>query len=62
MLFGLRQVATPAQALIDGEFITSEGMMTMTLHELRFDAAHVIYADGLELVAPAMAGADRTAA
>ncbi|MFX0544698.1 Hint domain-containing protein [Roseovarius sp. S1116L3] len=52
-LFGLRQVAAPAHALIDGEFITSEGVATMTLHELRFETPHVIYADGLELVAPA---------
>jgi hypothetical protein len=52
-IFGLGQVAAPAHALIDGEFITSEGVQTMTLHELRFDAEHVIYADGLELVAPA---------
>ena len=62
-LFGLRQVTVPAQALIDGEFITSEGLLAMTLHELRFDAAHVIYADGLELVAPGAArAAQRSAA
>jgi hypothetical protein len=27
----------------------------MTLHEVCFDASHVIYADGLELIAPAIA-------
>ena len=61
-LFGLRQVAVSAQALIDGEFIISEGLMTMVLHELRFDTAHVIYADGLELVAPKEPVARRGAA
>ncbi|SEK59056.1 Hint domain-containing protein [Roseovarius nanhaiticus] len=61
-LFGLRQVAAPAQSLIDGEFIISEGLMTMVLHELRFDTPHVIYADGLELVAPDVRTAQRGAA
>ncbi|MCZ4353756.1 Hint domain-containing protein [Roseovarius aestuarii] len=53
-LFGLRQVAAPAGALLDGEFITCEGMMTMILHELRFESSHIIYADGLELIAPSL--------
>ncbi len=50
-LFGMRQVSVPVQALLDGEFIVSEGLQTLTLHELRFDSQHVIYADGLEMVA-----------
>ncbi|MEB8388032.1 Hint domain-containing protein [Rhodobacteraceae bacterium KMM 6894] len=54
-LFGLRQAAVPAGALLDGEYISCEGMTTMTLHELRFETSHVIYADGLELIAPAIA-------
>ncbi len=54
-LFGLRRAAAPAHALIDGEFITSEGIQTMSLHELRFEAPHVIYSDGLELIAPSIA-------
>ncbi|WP_138935246.1 Hint domain-containing protein [Roseovarius arcticus] len=53
-LFGMRQTTAPAHALIDGEFVVSEGLQTMTLHELRFDNSHVIYADGLELLTPAM--------
>ncbi|MFD0860374.1 Hint domain-containing protein [Roseovarius aquimarinus] len=60
-LFGLKQAAVPAHALIDGEFITSEGMTTMTLHELQFDGAHVIYADGLELIAQTWQAARRVA-
>lgn len=61
-LFGLRQTAVPAHKLIDGEFIISEGLQTMTLHELRFETGHIIYADGLELVAPAARAAQRSAA
>ncbi|MEX1233539.1 MAG: Hint domain-containing protein [Roseovarius sp.] len=53
-LFGLRQAVAPAHALIDGEFIVSEGLQTMTLFELRFDTPHVFYADGLELASPAI--------
>jgi hypothetical protein len=53
-LFGLRQAAVPVHALIDGEFIISEGVQTMMLHEVRFDSGHVIYADGLELITPNM--------
>lgn len=49
-LFGMRQVWVPVQALLDGEFIVSEGLQTMTLHELSFDEQHVIYADGLEMI------------
>lgn len=61
-LFGLRQVAAPVRALLDGEFITSEGMLTMTLYDLRFDCDHVIYADGLELVMQAQAAQQASAA
>ncbi len=49
-LFGMRQVSVPVQKLLDGEFITSEGLLTMTLHDISFDAQHVIYVDGLEIV------------
>lgn len=52
-LFGLPQVAVRVGMLLDGEFITSDGLQTMILHELQFDAAHVVYVDGLEIVAPA---------
>lgn len=53
-LFGRRQAIVPLGALRDGEFITSEGFQTMALHEMRFDASHVVYANGLEIVAPAL--------
>ena len=53
-LFGMRQARAPASALIDGEFVVSEGLQTMTLHELRFATSQVIYVDGLELLTPEM--------
>jgi hypothetical protein len=61
-LFGMRQFCVPVQALLDGEFIVSEGLQTMTLHELRFDDQHVIYADGLEIVAAMVRRAQAQAA
>ncbi len=50
-LFGKAQAMVPARALVDGEFITHDGLRTLTLYQLWFDAPHVIYADGLELAA-----------
>ncbi len=61
-LFGTRQASVPVQALLDGEFIISEGLLTMTLHEIRFDSQHVIYADGLEIVTAATRRARNLAA
>ena len=53
-LFGQQQALVPAQALVDGSFITNDGVRTLTLFDLRFDCAHVIYADGLEVGALAL--------
>lgn len=58
-LFGLREALAPAAALVDGEFITFEGVMTLVLYELQFEGAHVVYVDGLELGAGVL---QRTAA
>ena len=44
-----------ASSLIDGEFITDEGMQDMTLYELSFDRPHILYVDGLELASDAAA-------
>ncbi len=52
-LFGKRQAVARAASLVDGEFITREGIRTLTLFEIQFDAPHVIYADGLELAVQA---------
>lgn len=52
-LFGKAQAMAHARALVDGEFITHDGLRTLTLYQLWFDAPHVIYVDGLELAAQA---------
>ena len=48
-LFGRSQAMVRAAALIDDEFITRLDARDMTLHQLHFARAHVIYAGGLEL-------------
>ena len=48
-LFGARQAIVPAARLIDGEFIRDVGDVEMTLCEITFDRAHVLYVDGLEV-------------
>ncbi|QIE45326.1 hypothetical protein G5B38_07195 [Pseudohalocynthiibacter aestuariivivens] len=50
-LFGAAQAMVPVRSLVDGEFITHDGVRTLTLYQLCFDAPHVIYVDGLELAA-----------
>lgn len=53
-LAGQAQAVLPAGCLIDGEFITDLGERPMTLVQLAFDAPHVIYADGMEMLIPAL--------
>jgi hypothetical protein len=48
-IFNARQAMVPAHRLIDGEFITDQGQVEMTLYQLTFDAPHILYVDGLEL-------------
>lgn len=48
-MFGTAQAMVRADALIDDEFIRDLGPQKMLLHQLQFDAPHVIYAGGLEL-------------
>ena len=48
-LFGASQALAPAHKLIDGEFIRPAGRQTITLFQLAFDTAHILYVDGLEL-------------
>ncbi|MGP6088784.1 Hint domain-containing protein [Antarctobacter jejuensis] len=52
-LFGARQALAPISRLVDGNFITLEGVQRMTLVELVFDGPQILYADGLELAAAA---------
>lgn len=57
-LFGARQAVVPVERLTDGEFIAPVTALSLRLYELRFDSAEVIYAEGLEIACPALAGAD----
>lgn len=50
-LAGREQALLPVSALIDGEFIRDLGPCRMMLHQLQFDAPHIVYADGVELAA-----------
>lgn len=53
-LFGAKQALVPAARLADGQYVRELGAVEMVLHELVFDSAHVIYAGGMELDAPAV--------
>ncbi|WP_240484735.1 Hint domain-containing protein [Pseudoponticoccus marisrubri] len=48
-LFGRPQALVPAARLVDGSFVRDLGMRQVDLVALRFDAPHILYADGLEL-------------
>lgn len=52
-MFGQPQAVAAAGALVDDEFITDLGLREMVLHHLVFDRDQVVYAGGLELLAPA---------
>lgn len=48
-MFGSRQALVAAERLIDGEFIRRDASTEMTVIELEFDRAHILYVDGLEV-------------
>ncbi|WP_135506346.1 Hint domain-containing protein [Roseovarius aestuariivivens] len=48
-VFGATRAMVPAHRLADGEFITLQDHVTMTVFELEFDRPHVLYVDGLEV-------------
>ena len=48
-MFGVDQALVRAEALVDDEFIRDLGVQKMHLHQLEFDAPHVIYVGGVEL-------------
>lgn len=53
-LAGKSQAMIPAAHLVDSHYVTLHRNVTMTVYDIAFDRAHVIYADGLELAsAPA---------
>ncbi|MDU8914182.1 Hint domain-containing protein [Aestuariicoccus sp. MJ-SS9] len=53
-LFGASQALVPIAQLVDGEFVRDIGETTLDTVTLAFDAPHIVYADGLELAAPAL--------
>ncbi len=56
-IFGQPQAVAPAGVLVDDEFITDLGQQDLVLHHLVFDRDQVVYAGGLELLAPAATAA-----
>ncbi len=48
-LYGTKQALINAERLADGEFVTINTAREITVFQLEFDTAQVIYADGLEL-------------
>lgn len=48
-LFGKQQALVAARALVDGEFVRPGPVRDLRLFDLIFDAAHILYVDGLEL-------------
>lgn len=59
---GAAQALIRADALVDGEFVRDLGERSMRLFRLHLDAAHVIYAGGLEVAAGPRDRARRVAA
>lgn len=53
-LFGADVATVKAKRLIDGEFVSEQGVQSVTVHELVFDKQHILYADGLEVASTAV--------
>ena len=50
-LFGSTTAKVAAHKLVDGEYLATQAPRDMDLFELTFDRQHIIYADGIELIA-----------
>ena len=61
-LFGSRQALVAAERLIDGEFIRRDGCAELTVVELEFERAHILYVDGLEVACHTVQSAQAAAA
>ena len=48
-LFNSEVALVAARSLVDGEFITDEGMVETTIYQVFCDGPHLLYCDGLEL-------------
>jgi len=52
-LFGTASASISAERLVDGEFLTKAEPTEMTVYHITFDREHIIYADGIEMIAGA---------
>lgn len=52
-LFGTSSASVAAERLVDGEFLAAAGAREMTVYHIEFDREHIIYADGVEMIAGA---------
>lgn len=49
-VFGAPRVAVPALRLVDGEYLQKAGHSRLVLFRLGFERAHILYANGMELI------------
>lgn len=52
-LFGTTSASVAAERLVDGEFLAVTEMQEMTVYHIQFDREHIVYADGMEMIAGA---------
>lgn len=52
-LFGAPSASVCAERLVDGEFVAEAGVREMSVFHITFDREHIVYADGIELIAGA---------
>ena len=52
-LFGTTSASVSAERLVDGEFLAPAGAREMAVYQITFDREHIIYADGIEMIAGA---------
>lgn len=52
-LFGTTSASVSAERLVDGEFLSTADVQEMTVYHIAFDREHIIYADGIEMIAGA---------
>ncbi|MBB5722091.1 hypothetical protein FHS72_001715 [Loktanella ponticola] len=52
-LFGKAAASVPAARLVDGEFLTVAETCEMAVYHIIFDREHIVYADGIEMIAGA---------
>jgi len=50
-IYGAPTAQVPAHKLVDGEFLSFEDAREVAVYELTFERQHIIYADGIELIA-----------